>query len=691
MVNWKKYPFVKLLCPFVLGIMFSFEDCYYSIITIIAALVALIIISKTKKNVKNNFLFGIVLSMTLFTGGSLLSQMSLHDYTKLKDADFYQCAIVEPVKEKKNSFQLTLLINAKSIDSAWSLSKGKALIYMEKDSLSSNLKFGDRLLIKGNLNFLEPSKNPKEFDYKKYLENRSIYQQGYLASNDWRLLDSKSKGLYVFANDARQFLLSSLQSNGIEGDQYAIASALILGSKDELDFEVKQAYATAGAMHVLAVSGLHVGIIFLILNTLLSILDTSKKGRTVKAIILLIALWSYALLTGLSPSVLRAATMFSFVIMGTVLNRKSSIYNTLAASAFFLLIINPNLLFEVGFQLSYIAVLGIVYLQPLIYKRIYTRWWLLDKVWAITAVSIAAQIATLPLTLYYFNQFPVYFMLSNLLVIPSAIVILSLGILLFVTSSIPAVSESIGWVLNKFIEGLNFGIKEIEVLPNSLIEGLSISVLECVALYIIILLFIHGLKVRKLKIVNYAFLLALIFIINDLMEDVALANSKSMIVYHINKKQAIDFIDGTSNVLLANSSLMKDKQKQSFHIKSNWSYLDLHNVHYMPTDAFKLNEILLDSSLQLVDTYSKFHTIKMVRVDNKFTLRALGKKIDVDYVLMSGNAKIKLKDLYKMFNFKSVIVDGSNSKWNRNRVEAEAENLHIPTYNTEKGAFELKI
>ena len=185
-------------------------------------------------------------------------------------------------------------------------------------------------------------------------------------------MDSQANGLGVFANDARQFLLSSLKSNGIEGDQYAIASALILGSKDELGFEVKQAYATAGAMHVLAVSGLHVGIIFLILNTLLSALDTSKKGRIVKAIILLIVLWSYALLTGLSPSVLRAATMFSFVIMGTVLNRKSSIYNTLAASAFFLLIINPNLLFEVGFQLSYIAVLGIVYLQPLIYKRIYT-------------------------------------------------------------------------------------------------------------------------------------------------------------------------------------------------------------------------------------------------------------------------------------------------------------------------------
>ena len=229
------------------------------------------------------------------------------------------------------------------------------------------------------------------------------------------------------------------------------------------------------------------------------------------------------------------------------------------------------------------------------------------------------------------------------------------------------------------------------MLPNSLIEGLSISILECVVLYIIIILFIRGLKFRKLKIINYAFFLTLIFIINDLIEDVALANSKSMIVYHINKNQAIDFIDGTSNVFLANSSLIKDKQKQSFHIKSNWSYLDLRSVQYIPTDASKLNETLMDSSLQLVDTYSQFHTIKMVRIDNKFTLQALENKVNVDYVLMSSNSKTKLKDLYKMLNFEAVIVDGSNSKWNRNRVEVEAENLHIPIYNTDKGAFDLNI
>ena len=164
-----------------------------------------------------------------------------------------------------------------------------------------------------------------------------------------------------------------------------------------------------------------------------------------------------------------------------------------------------------------------------------------------------------------------------------------------------------------------------------------------------------------------------------------------MVVYHINKNQAIDFIDGTSNVLLANSSLIKDHQKQSFHIKSNWSRLDLNNFQYIPADTSKVNETLMDSSLQLFDRYSQFYTVKMVRIDNKFALQPLEEKMNVDYVLIGGNAKTKLKDLYTMFNFKSVIVDGSNSKWNRNRVEAEAENLHIPINNTDKGAFELEI
>ena len=137
MINWKKSPFIRILIPFMLGIIISFNGGYYSQITLVIGLLALIILSKLSKNINNNFLFGIVLNMTLFVGGSLLSQVSLHDYNKLKDADFYQCAIIEPVKEKNNSFQLTLLINAKSIDSIWSLSKGKALIYIEKDSVQN--------------------------------------------------------------------------------------------------------------------------------------------------------------------------------------------------------------------------------------------------------------------------------------------------------------------------------------------------------------------------------------------------------------------------------------------------------------------------------------------------------------------------------------------------------------------------
>jgi len=686
MINWKKSPFVRLLIPFIIGILISIENYFLGIPLLITVIVVLIIISKSNKSIKNNFLFGIGLNIALILCGSLISRNHI-DSNEIPKADFYQTNIVEPIKEKANSYQLTLSIKASYKDYNWNSSNGKVLVYIEKDSLSSNLKLGDNLLIKGVLKDIEPPKNPNEFDYKQYLHNRSIYQQGYLKHDEWVYLESKPRGIDEFANEARQFLLFTLKENGVEGDQFAIASALILGNKDELDFEVKQSYATAGAMHVLAVSGLHVGIIFLILNTLFSVLDKSRKGRISKAIVLLICLWIYALITGLSPSVLRASTMFSFLIIGTVLNRKSSIYNTLAASAFFLLIINPNLLFEVGFQLSYVAVLGIVYLQPLIYKRIYTKWWLLDKIWAITAVSIAAQIATLPLTLYYFNQFPVYFMLSNLIVIPAAIVILSLGIILFITSPFPVVSEIVGWVLNKIIEGLNFGVKSIEGLPNSLIEGVSIGIIECIGLYVIILLFIRGLMLRKLRIINYAIVLCIAFVVIDLIEDVKLSNEKSIVVYHINKNQAIDFIDGTNNTLLTNSSFITDKQKQSFHIKSNWAKRDLNEVQYLASDSMSLDTILMDGKLQCVGNFSQFYNKKMVRIDNSYDLQAVDNKIDVNYVLVSNNSNAKLKDLYQVFNFESIIVDGSNSKWNRNRVVAEANELHIPIFNTDEGAL----
>ena len=249
----------------------------------------------------------------------------------------------------------------------------------------------------------------------------------------------------------RDKLLNILKENGLKNNELAVASALILGYKDDLGEELKHSYSSAGATHVLAVSGLHVGIIFLVLNFLLNILDKNDRFKISKAILLICFLWAYATITGLSPSVVRAATMFSFVTIGKSFGKSSSIYNTLCASAFVLLVYNPYLIMEVGFQLSYLAVVGIVYFQSIIYKWIYVKNKFLKYIWMITSVSIAAQLTTFPLGLLYLHQSPTYLFASNLFVIPGAMLIIGLGILLFITSWIPLISGGIGWLLAKFI------------------------------------------------------------------------------------------------------------------------------------------------------------------------------------------------------------------------------------------------
>jgi hypothetical protein len=195
------------------------------------------------------------------------------------------------------------------------------------------------------------------------------------------------------------------------------------------------------------------------------------------------------------------------------------------------------------------------------------------------------------------------------------------------------------------------------------------------------------LKFRKLKIINYAFFLTLIFIINDLIEDVALANSRSVVVYHVNNNQGIDFIDGNQNTFLANGGLIENQKKIDFHIKTNWAHRDLRNTKFIASDAKLLDTVLMDTKLKLIDAYSDFYHCRMVRIGADFIVAYPDEKMKVDYVVISNNSRAKLKDLYLLYGFKSVIVDGSNSYWNRNRIIDEAKQLHLPLINTNEGAF----
>lgn len=693
---WSNYPFSRLFLPFVLGIVleiyfpsFQFFHGYFSAVLLIVYAVLVYL----NKSIKNAWFNGVVLTLLLFSlGHNYVGVYSSSNYENhysnfIKDDEKTSLLlkITEPTLDKPKSIQVKGEVMSLFSEDAAISTRGKLLMYLQKDSLSQAVSVGDTLLIFSSLNEIEDAKNPGQFNYKRFLRFHEIFHQGYCSQEFWSLVgENKSFSLLAFADDFRKKMLAILQKSKLEEDEFAVASALILGYKESLDDDLVLAYSSSGAMHVLAVSGLHVGIVYMVLNFFLGFLDKSKHTKYLKALLLLLCVWFYAFVTGLSPSVMRAATMFSFVIVGQTFKRNTNIFNTLFASVFFLLVFNPYLIMQVGFQLSYLAVAGIVYIQPKLYKQLYAKNWLLDKIWAITAVSIAAQIATFPLGLLYFHQFPNYFFVSNLVVIPAATIILAVGIAALVFSQFSWLFIPLSYVLNYSIKILNESVFFIDRLPYSLTQGISISVLECWLIYLCIALII-GFLVYKKNYLLFGFLCSLVAILSiDLYEDAYLSKQKKIIIYNIKGSTTIDFINGFEHVFLSDSATYYNNSTMLFNVKHNWDDLDLEK------------EIFVDVSDTIVNTnyFSKQkHVIRFMDktlfvVDTTFHLRKLHGPIEVDYLLLTQNAKVKVQDLLQNFRFENIIIDGSCKASYAKNMTKYAKEANLPCYYTgEAGAF----
>ncbi len=368
-----------------MGIIIAFHfqlSTIYLCIIILAAVIGILYISYFKRyfsSFSKRWIFGILINLLFVVFGVLITQQHKPVNKRFHFEKYSSSASIVVLKEdivtKTKSYKCEVEVIAVKSGDDWRNTQGKAILYLAKDSLAELLTYGDKLFINGKWKTIENPSNPAQFNYKNFLLNSNITAQQYLQSINWKLFSFlENNTLRKLAFVYQKKLLTHLEFH-FQNEELSVISALLLGYKDLLDRETIMIYSSSGAMHVLAVSGLHVGIIYLLLNSLFLFFEKFKYGKYLKAVFLILSLWAYALLTGLSPSVLRAATMFSFIIIGSALKRETNIYNTLAASAFVLLLYNPYILLQVGFQLSYAAVLGIVYLQPKLYKLMYTKYW----------------------------------------------------------------------------------------------------------------------------------------------------------------------------------------------------------------------------------------------------------------------------------------------------------------------------
>ena len=316
------------------------------------------------------------------------------------------------------------------------ITKGKVLLNITKDSLVKPLSVDELLYVKPSFQELNAPLNPHQFNYKNYLVKQGIHQQLFLGNEQFKRIGFQGFSLQGISAKFRNLVQESLKKHHFKPDELAVINALLLGQRQDISKQLIADYSSAGAIHILAVSGLHVGIILLILNWLFKPLERLNKGRFIKTVLVVLFLWMFAFVAGLSASVVRAVTMFTFLAIGLSFRRKNIIEFSLIASMFFLLIVKPMFLFDVGFQLSYLAVFGIVWVQPLLYKLWNPKLKIVDKFWQLLTVSFAAQAGILPLSLYYFHQFPGLFWMSNLIIIPFLGAILIGGIVIIFLSLI---------------------------------------------------------------------------------------------------------------------------------------------------------------------------------------------------------------------------------------------------------------
>lgn len=636
-------------------------------------------------------LFAYLLMMGIFFVMVKDFKLQINDISEIKNASYYVARLVEcPITKEKSVKVMMELVAVKTDSNSIFNIDSKIIAYFEKGEMSLNLKYGDCILILKNPEEVEKPPNPEQFNYKEYLYKKGVTHQVYLKSEDWIDLGyNDANPIYRFSYFIRDYLLETMQRLGIRGDEYAVAAAILLGYDDSLPYDLRHRYVAAGAMHILCVSGLHVGVVFMVFSYMLLFLnDRNKTQRVVKQIILLLLIWFYAMLAGLAPSILRSTIMLSFVIVGNIINRKGILLNSLAASAFILLCINPANLFDIGFLLSYAAVIGIVVLQTPITRMFYFKYKIFNKIWEITAVTIAAQIATIPFTIYYFHQFPIYFWLSNLFMTPMSSVVIVGGMIMLLISFIPFLNNIVAYFVSKMIYVMNIAVSWIESLPYSIVKGIYIDENQFFILLLILLAILFFAEFKSGKILIFIMSMVCIFLIVNINNLYHQNKQKEVIIYSVNNMTAIDFINGCSHILMTDTAFINDESVFSYNIENFLVSRGVFNngESKLLEDDFDYNFVKKRKNVVTFDG-------KLIGLSDgsDFYKEDLDYRIPLDYMLIYGRKRHKLSSLLKAYDFDNLIIDGSVPYYLVSRIIEESNDLGIKYYNIrEDGCLILK-
>ena len=684
---------VKILLAAIIGILIERITNFGIIFSIIgmsvaAGLIAFLYVNRKKRiSHRYNFLNGLSFFSLWIFFGMFITEYQRVDAPNLSDFSYGVKigVIVEPTEEKPKTFKSRIRI----IDSTAS-NNVEILAYFEKDSTTPPPQFGDLIGFYSDVRYIESNGNPLEFDYQQYMSRQGVYCQTYIKKQEYEILQQAyQKGIKYYGAKIRNSLINIYKQTGISGQQLAVLEALTLGYKSDLDPATITSFQKSGAMHILAVSGLHTGIIMLITNFLLQFLDHSHKTRFIKCILIILILWIFAAITGFSASVCRSALMFSMMTMSQILDRSSSTYNTLATSAFILLIFNPLLIFNVGFGLSYLAVLAIISTMPFVKKTlpkfdpvhdthwIHTKKWLIRYFLGIVFVSIAAQLGTSILSIRTFNLFPTYFLLTNIIVIPLSYFIMVTSIILLAVSWCAPLVWLATEVLKFFLMLLTGSVSWIESLPAASIDNIFITNTSSLLLYAALaMLVVYG-HYKRNNHLKLALATLCLFTASIAIFDRAKNINTQLIIYNKTKSQLYTIKNGDKMSIITDNAKPDEKSLSPATINAALTHANL--VEILNTDTL--------SSIKELFWQIDNKTFYNVKSHQQIEIMD-GESLPVDYIIVSDNTIINADDLSEKFGCNNVIFDSSNTKKFVAARTSEYEKQGINCFDVAKdGAF----
>jgi len=707
-LNWPEMPLARIVILLILGIyssQFIFIPLLYQLSTCIFLLTIILIIQTSKSSalsvIRSLSLFILIL---VFCSGFFRNSLQktstdrFHYTNNLNEHNYIVGQIIQDIKKKKVSPSTLLAVESVNGISA----RGKLLVYFNKADSVLEYSLGDIIAISGLPNDIQSGNNPRSFDYQKFMANKGIDKQIFLKSGNHSLIKKDRIFLPLhYANLARKWAIGVLDKRLPDRDQYATASAMVLGNRDHISEELQSAFSDTGAVHVLAVSGLHVGIVIMLFNFLFrkTRSDSSHTKKVIKFSVLTLVVIAYALITGASPAVVRASIMFSTLLFGRLWFDNTNIYNILSFSAILILLYDPNYITDLGFIFSYLALISIVFFQPyfmaLIEKFYEPTNWVSIRITQLVTVSIAAQVLIFPLSIYYFHKFPIYFILSGVMAVAMAPFILGCGLLLIFTSFIPIWSTVNTITFSLLLKAFLGIIYSIQMLPFNSIDNVWISKSSMVFLYIAILSvmyilankksdyhrFLNPSKTGRNRAVLLVFLSTYGLLSNSIYHTYRIKNHNELIVYDHNGGTIIDIYKGDQLKTISYED--NDEKAEKYTCKNNRVFhgnLVNESCGFNPQN--KNDQIYQDGLLYY--NSKKILFLSFINIDGEFHSTS-------DILMISHGCAILPYKILEVHKTKQVVIDGSVTYKILNQWKKECQKKGIQFYSTKKeGAYILK-